>query len=283
MPVASLALSLFLAASVQTTQAPPPETEKEAASDQVTVTGQRPHPDEEKAEEPYSTTRRIPLGSRIPRKPGRRVFHTVASNTGLAGLIAAKENDFDATGGAVLNSRNRLIKVCKADREEVSEETACALVEARRSMEAGDFESASSALAPLLASGGLSSFDRYYTGYYAYLLAQKMGDEAGRETALTMMLASGRMPESDRPAALKTLVAMAFKRGDDAAAIARLEKLVEAVPEDAQSQANLATLYANRGDHEKARTHMATAVALLERSGATPPNGWRQYLQEQKR
>lgn len=276
MPIATLALSLLVAVAE-----PPasPQAGKPAEEEELTVTGKRPDPREDKAEEPYSTTPRVMLGSRIPRKPGRRMFNTVATDTGLAGLIPGPENNFDATGGMAPAFKDRHVKVCKADREQVTEETACAILEARKKMEKGDHEAASKALAPVLASGSISRLDRYYANHYAYLLAERAGDEPGRERALKGMLTSGRMPEVDRPAALKTLVAMALRRGDQTTAIAQLEALVEAAPEDARSLANLAALHAGRGDHARARPLMTAAVAAKQVRGEAPPPSWTDYLE----
>jgi tetratricopeptide (TPR) repeat protein len=270
------ALLLLLAA-----QTSPPQDQ--SSSDPIIVTGDKGDPREQQAEEPYSTREHVPVGSRIPRKTGRRTFNTVASNTGLGGLLLSPGNHIEATGGTVPVTRNRLVKVCKADREEVSEETACALVEAKKKMDVRDFAGARAALQAVLAKRMLSSFDRYYAGHFAYLLAQAEGDEAGRERALRMMLASGRMAEAERQGALKSIVRMTLKRGDEAAAVTALEELLSAHPNDAESQANLATLYAWSGQHNKAVPRMQTAVSLVQQKGGTPPQTWTEYLSKQQR
>jgi hypothetical protein len=284
MSVTALLLILAGQQAATTTTKPPPEAQGQQT---IVVTGERPDPRQKEAEEPYSTIEHTPLGSRIPRKMGPRTFSTVATNTGLAGLllgggVGGGANSMDGTGGSVVRFRNRIVKVCKADREEVSEETACALVEAKKKMAQGDHAAASAALAPLLANRTLNSFDRYYIGYFAYQLADAQRDDAAREKALGLMLSSKRMPEGERLGAMKTMVRLSLKRGDEAAAKAMLEKLLALQPGDAASQANLATLYAWQGQHEKALPLMRTAVNLIQKDGGTPPKDWTDYLSRQQ-
>lgn len=251
--------------------------EKEEAGQDLVVTGQRPDPRETTAEEPWETTPRVMLGSRIARKPGgRRVFNTVATESGLAGLLAGNQQNFDATGGSAPAFSKRHVKTCKAQKGELDEVAACALLGARRKMDAGEYTAASALLTPLLQSE--RGWERYHAGHLAYLLAERSADEAGRERALTAMLQSGKMAAADRAAAMKTLVAMALRRGDEAAAITRLESLVHAAPEDARSLANLAALHAGRGDHERARPLMLSAVAVIRSKGGNPPPSWTDYL-----
>ena len=258
----------------------PPPTTAETPDQDLVVTGQRPDPREGKAEEPYSTTPRVMLGSRIARKPGgRRVFNTIASDTGVGGVLPGQGTNIDGTGGFFVRFAGRDAKTCKADREEVSEATACAIYEAGKKMDAGDLAGASALLDPLLSSE--RGWDRYYAGHHAYLVAERAGDSAGRERALQAMLKSGQMGEPERVTALKTLIAIALRRGDEGAAMSRLQELIGAAPEDARSRANLAVLHANRGEHDKARPLMAAAVSLVERSGSTPPAAWIDYLRGQ--
>lgn len=247
---------------------------------ELVVTGQRPDPREDIAEEPYETTPRVMLGSRIPRKPGgRRVFNTVATESGLAGLMPGVGTNFDATGGAAPTFRKRHVKSCKVKGEPVDEVTACALLDARKKMNAGDFAAATAILTPLLAS--TRGPESHHAAHLAYQLAERSGDEAGRERALERLLRSGRIADPDQAAARKTLVAMALRRGDEASAIARLGELVADSPDDARSQANLAALYAKRGLHDQARVHMAAAVSAAERSGVTPQPAWITYLRSE--
>lgn len=274
MQITALGLSALLA-SLQPAPSP-----VEADPDAIVVTGEKHR---ERAEEPYSTTPRVMTGTRIAKKPGRRMFYSVATDTGLAGLIGgaggAGDSGFDGTGGRGLVIRNKRVTECRADREEVSEATACALFDADRAMLKQDYAAARAALAPILATRNLNSFDRYYAGHYAYRLAELTNDASGREAALATMLESGRMPEADRPAAEKALVALAVKRGDPAEAVARLEALVKATPDDAFTHANLAALYAEGGRHDQARQRMTTAVSLVRARGQTPPPAWTDYLQ----
>ena len=278
-----MALSLLLAAPAAAAPDPPSSREDDAVdAEGIVVTGVRPKRPKN-AEEPYSETKRVPLGSRIPRIPERRMFYSIASDTGLAGLIGGgKDNNFDALGGSMAKTRVRVVKECKADREEVSEKTACALIRVAGHIESSEFDAAKAELAKLDGIRMLPSFDRYYAANYHYRLAAALKDDAGREVALKTMLASGRMPEADRPGALRTLVAMALARGDDQSAIAELERLIASVPDDARSQANLAALYARHGRLPQARSHMALAVASTKARGDAVPQGWIDFLTEKR-
>lgn len=285
MPLASLGLilqSLALPLTAAALQSPPSSAQ---TSEPIIVTGARTdeHEAQRKVEKPYSITPRVVTGSRIPHTTGRRLFNTVASDTGLAGLIADKNNNFDAAGGSVPRQRDRRIIECRADREEVSEETACALFDIAKALDDGDHVTAAAKLDELKEDRSLHSFDRYYVAFYQYKVAEARADERGREDALKAMLASGRMPWEERLTAQRTLVAMALKRGDNSGAIAALEKLTEAQPDDARSQANLAALYDRSGFKEKARQRMTVAVAVAGQSGAAVPRDWIDYLQSTPR
>ncbi len=273
-----LSLMLSAAASAQQPAPAPPAEPAQAESQRVIVTGDRPERDlRGPVEQPYSETERVPLGSRIARRQRQRPFENVASQTGLAGMLPSIKLDFDGTGGPAPRFRNRRVLECRAVHEEVSQEVACILFRAKQETDAGNFAAARNALTPLLERRGLSAWERYYGGHYTYLLADAEQDDAGRERALHMMLATGRMEEADRRRAVGALTQIALRSGDDATAIARFERLVQAQA-DANSLADLATLYARAGRLAQARTRMAEAVALARQAGQTPPAGWTAFL-----
>lgn len=280
MPIAAFGLAVLLA------QSPTPAKPAEPAdsNDTVVVVGTRiDEKARDKAEKPYSTTPRTVTGSRIERIPsGRRVFTTVASDTGLAGLLSSTHNHMDANGGMVLNRRTRHVLECKAGSEQVSEVTACALLDVSRSISNGDHPGAAAQLRALGARG-LNGTERYYHATYSYRLAEALKDDAGREQALKAMLATGKMPQAEQMPALRTLAAMAIRRGDDPAAIAALEHLVLVPPVDARSHANLALLYSRAGMDDKARFQMAAAVSTMQQAGGTPPREWTDFLGGDKR
>lgn len=275
-----LILSVAAAMALQS-QAPAPDEQASPGEEDILVTGERIEGASE-AEEPYSTTERVPLGSRIERKTGPRLFRTVATESGLGGLISGPGNDFNATGAAAPRMREILVKECKSNNGEVTEETACRLIKVSDAMEAGDHDAARAELQALREIRTLPDPDRYYVAVYAYRVAQQFGDAPGREAALEAMLATGAMPPEQRPSARRSLVALALDRGDDPAAIGHLESLLALHPEDSRSQANLAALYARAGSHDKALPHMLKAVALVEQAGGAVPKSWADYVAAQR-
>lgn len=266
-------LSLLLLLIVQTD--PPAEP---AEPGPIVVTGERERQDGEAIEEPYPEVERVPVGSRIARRQEQRPFRTIATESGVAGLISAPGLDFDASGGHLGRVRNRVVRECVADHSQVSERTACVLFRVRQALERRDHEAAVAALEPLLRAQTLSAIDRFYAASFSYQLAQATDDDARRESALTMMLESGRMPAADRPNAMRMLARLAAQRGDDGAAIARIERLVAEMPDEPRNHADLAWLYARSGRDAEALPRMQTAVRLARESGVEVPENWIRFI-----
>lgn len=269
-------LSLLASTATLSLQVTPERPEE---GDPIVVTGSRPDRDPRGvAEEPYPETERVPLGSRIARRVERRPFRTVATETGLAGMVGnSGDGNWDGTGGSGHGVRGRRVTECVPDHEQVSEAVACALFRVKRNTDVGEFELAAQSLQPLLARRGMTDWEHYYVGYFAYRLADALDDDERRDRALQMMLASGRMSADDRLNALRMLAAIALEEGDDPAAIERLEQLVEADP-DARTLVNLAVLYARYGRNDQARLRMTEAVTLARQAGDTPPEEWSAFL-----
>jgi tetratricopeptide (TPR) repeat protein len=272
-------LALFLLVGQSTASADQPPA---AAQGPIVVSGEREERrDGERIEEPYTETERVPLGSRIPRRRDARAFSTVASESGLAGMISGPGINYDATGGSggtPLRVRNRVVRECVAGSRQVSERTACILYRVRQAIEAQDHAGAAALLEPLLRSGTLSSIDRYYAASFSYQLAQVTDDDARRESALTAMIESGRIPAADRPNATRMLARLAAQRGDNGAAIARIERLVAEMPDDPRNHADLAWLYARSGRDGEALPRMMTAVQLARRAGSPVPQAWLDFI-----
>jgi len=269
----TLLLSLMLSAGFAGLQEAPLPTGEE---EEIVVTGER----EETSplggvEQPYPETDRTPLGSRISRSAARRPFRSVATESGLAGLLG--NNGLDGAGGSHLNMRMRLVTECVPEHEQVSEEIACILFRVKKSLEVSDFDAAAERLAPLMDRRHLTSWERYYVGYYGYNLAEGLEDAAARETALQLMVASGRMEDAQRRQALRALAGMALSSGREETAVERLEQLAEAGA-DPRSLANLAALHARAGRMDQARLRMSQAVAQVRRQGRTPDEEWTAFL-----
>lgn len=275
-----LELVSLLAATAHAAQ--PASTATQPASGPIVVTGERVppggSPNTSHVEDPYPETERVPLGSRIPRRSERRPFNTIATDSGVAGLIAAPGLNFDAAGGAFQNVRNRRVTQCVARNAQVSEATACALFRVRRHIEAGELNQAAALLDPLLARRTLSAIDRFYVASYSYQLGEAANDNARRESALTAMIESGRMAPADRNAAMRVLARLSAQRGDDGTAIARLERLIAEMPDDPRNHADLAWLYARTGRDREALPRMARAVELARQSGRAVPQAWLDFL-----
>ncbi len=245
----------------------------------ITVTSDRPRRDPRGGiEAPYPETERIPLGSRIARRMPVRPFRTVATESGLAGLVGIREGgNWDGTGGSSASVRTRLATECVPEHQQVGEAVACILFRVGRSTEVGDHEAASQALAPLLVNRQLSGWERYYVGHFAFALADRMESDAGRAQGLAIMLDSGRMDASERLQALRTLATIALRGNDDATAIARLAEVAQVAP-DPRTLANLAALHSRTGNYEQATVRMAQAVNLARQQGTTPPPEWVAFL-----
>lgn len=267
---------LLAAAAFGAQEAPPPPDRDES---EIVITGDRPKRDPRGGvERPYPETERVPLGSRIARRMERRPFRSVATDSGLAGMIGnSGESNWDGTGGSGHGVRRRLVTECVANHDQVDEDVACILFRVGTYTDASDYDSAAEALAPLLERRHLTSWERYYVGHYAYALAEARQDDGAREHALHLMLASGRMAEVDRRQALRSMAAMALRNGDYPQAISRLESLAELGP-DPLSLANLAALYERAGRGAEARRRMAEAVEFARASGETPPEEWTAFI-----
>lgn len=274
-----MSVLLFLAAVAGSAGSHAAQIETAPLGEDILVTGDRPRSDPRgKVEEPYPEVERTPLGTRIPRQVARRPFRTVATESGLAGMVGhSGDGNWDGTGGSGNVTRTRLVIECMAGHAQVSEEVACILFRVDEATQAGNHDAAVAALAPLLGRRHLTDWERYYVGHFAYALALDMGDAEGRERALGIMLASGQMEPGEQLSAMRTLVAMALRTGDDQAAISRLTRLA-ATEADPSHFANLAGLLARNGQVFEARRYMSEAVALQRARGEAPPAAWTDFL-----
>ncbi len=176
-------------------------------SENIVVTGARPSPQPHgRAEAPYSETERVLLGSRIPRRASERLFQTIASESGVAGMVPG--SGMDGTGGSSHLTATRRTTNCVAEDREVRGEIACILFRAQRATEVGAFDDARAALAPLLRRASMNGAERFHAGRLAFTLAQAEEDEALQAQALRLLLASGRLPEADHMRAERRLSAL---------------------------------------------------------------------------
>lgn len=273
----ALLFSLILSAGFAGLQDTPPA----APEEEIVVTGER----EERSplggvEDPYPEVERVPLGSRIARRIARRPIRSIASESGVAGMLQGGDSHWDGTGGSSLNMRMRLVTECVPEHELVSEEIACILYRVKKSLEVSDFDAAAERLAPLMERRHVTSWERYYIGYYAFRFAEAAGDAQMREAALQKMLASGRMEEAQQRDALRALAGMALSSGRESVAIERFERLAEAGA-DPRSLANLAILHARAGRIDQARLRMSQAVTRARQAGETPAEEWTAFLARQ--
>ncbi len=205
-----MSLFAFAFSIIFAPQEPAAVPSAEPPNSPIVVTGTRPERDPRGGvEQPYPETDRVLLGSRIARRVERRPFRSVATESGLAGMIGnSGHGSWDGTGSSNHAVRTRLVTECVADHEQVSEAVACMLFRVKRNTEAGDFDSARQALVPLLERRHMTSWERYYVGHYAYRLAEATADDAGRAQALQMMLESGRLPEDQGVRARRVLASL---------------------------------------------------------------------------
>ncbi|HEX8193148.1 MAG TPA: bacterial transcriptional activator domain-containing protein [Allosphingosinicella sp.] len=268
-------LSLLILA-VQT--AAPEPAPAERAAPPITVNGLPERVGDRRVEQPYTEGEHVTLGSRIPRRRDERQFRTVATDTGLAGLLQGHQLNFDGTGGATPRFSGRVVTECVTDHPQVPERTACMLFRARQAIGRQEPQAAAQAIAPLLSARTLSGIERYYVGAINLELADATNDAVRREAAITMMVESGRMPTADRPNAMRILAQLAARRGDNGAAVARLERLVAEMPDEPRNHADLAWLYARSGRDAEAVGRMNRAVQLARSTGASVPQTWIDFL-----
>jgi tetratricopeptide (TPR) repeat protein len=274
---AVLALSLiFLAAqSAVPLSAQPSDT---AVSEPIIVNGLPERVGDRRVEQPYTQGEHVTFGSRIPRRRDERRFRTVATDTGLAGLIQGNQSNFDGTGGAAPRMAGRPVIECVARDPQVQERTACILFRVRQAVGREDHAAAAALIAPLLRMRDLSATERYYVGTFNLELALAAGDDARREAAVAMMVESNRMPAADRANAMRIVAQLAARRGDHRTAIASLERLVAAMPDEPRNHADLAWLYARSGRDADAVPRMTQAVRLATDSGAAVPQAWIDFV-----
>lgn len=200
----TMLVSLLMTIGAATSQpaASPPPVEQD-----MVVTGFRPerHP-LGRAEVPYSETARVPAGSRIARRVPDRPFRSIASESGVAGMLQG--SGMDGTGGSSHNVARRRVTECVVGDRQVREDVACILFNVHRNTGLGELRAAREALEPLLRRDRLNAAEHFYIGHHAYALAEAEQDETLRLRAIRLLLASGRLSELDRARAERTLATL---------------------------------------------------------------------------
>lgn len=294
-------MALFLLLALAAVQQPAPDPDKKASQAtaetgdetpvesvgdaNIVVTGARATREtvdersDRYAETPFSDTDRVPLNSRIARKPDQRDFKTMATSQGLAGLIGSGLGaNFDATGGQGLSRRTKKVEVCQASSKLVHEDIACGLTKAKAALEAGDFASARTGLDTLAAYGTLNDTERYFVETHRYMLGEASHDEALKYEALAAMIDSGAMPAAEQVDGYRALAAMALKRSDDAGAIRYLDRLAGLGGARDQDLASLAILLDRGQQRSAAKARMRQAIALRRNRGADVPAAWTAFV-----
>lgn len=228
---------------------------------QITVTGNR-------EERP----RYFGSGSRIARDEVPRPFSSIATQTGVNGLVPG--SGMDPFAGATRTIRDL---TCRSDDSRISPSVACRLVPIQQLIASGSYDQARALLDRLISSEDASDEERYIAARIWYQVGELSRDDGDRENALLAMLATASMPQNERIAALRTLVSMALRRGENEPVVPLLEQIVSIAPYDAQSRANLATLYAQNGRVEEAADLIGHAIALMRANGANVPNDWLRF------
>jgi hypothetical protein len=274
LPVPSLSLLLL---AMQAAPAPAPAQDA-ATRNPIVVNGIPQRVGGRRVEQPYTEGEHVMLGSRVPRRRDARGFRTVATDSGLAGLMQGHLQGFDGTGGSAPRMANRPVIECVAGHPQVLERNACILFRVRQAIGRQDHGGAAAAIAPLLRSRTLSGIERYYVASINLELAEAMDDDERREAAVALMVESGRMPAADRPNAMRILARLAARRGDNEAALARLERLVAELPDEPRNHADLAWLLSRSGRDVEAVPRMMHALELARRTGGTVPQAWTDFL-----
>lgn len=161
-----------------------------------------------------------------------------------------------------------------ADQKNISKPGRAAIVNIQKLQTAGDQAGALAAIRAARAAGGLNETDRFYLAQTELSTGQALKDDAVMEEALRESVATSFLPADQRAKYVQNLGALAYKRKDYAAATTAFEQYIQLRPDDADAILNLALLYGDYKQNDKAIATLEKAIAAKTAKGEAAPEIW---------
>ena len=184
--------------------------------------------------------------------------------SGMTGAVVAKEKPAAAAA----------VPPGGADQKNISKGGRAAIVNIQKLQAAGDQAGALAAIRAARATGGLNDTDRFYLAQTQLGAAQALKDDAALEEALKESVATSFLPTDQRAKYVQNLGALAYKRKDYTAATAAFEQYIQLRPDDADAILNLALLYGDYKQNDKAIATLEKAIAAKTAKGEVAPEVW---------
>ena len=184
--------------------------------------------------------------------------------SGITGAVVAKEKPAAAAA----------VPPGGADQKNISKGGRAAIVNIQKLQAAGDQAGALAAIRAARATGGLNDTDRFYLAQTQLGAAQALKDDAALEEALKESVATSFLPPDQRAKYVQNLGALAYKRKDYTAATAAFEQYIQLRPDDADAILNLALLYGDYKQNDKAIATLEKAIAAKTAKGEVAPEVW---------
>ncbi len=184
--------------------------------------------------------------------------------SGMTGAVIAKEKP--AAAPAVAPGG--------ADQKNISKGARAAIVNIQKLTAAGDQAGALAAIRAARATAGMNETDRFFLAQTELGVGQALKDDAVIEEALKESIATSFLPSDQRAKYVQSLGAIAYKRKDYVAATAAFEQYIQLRPDDADAILNLALLYGDYKQNDKAIATLERAIAAKSAKGEVAPEVW---------
>ena len=158
--------------------------------------------------------------------------------------------------------------------KDISKVGRVAIVGAQKLETAGDAAGTLAAVKAAEAAGGLNPTDTFYLAQIKLGAANKLKDNVALEEAIKTCLDSPFLPAAERPKYIRNLVILSQNRRDYVTATRYSEELVAMSPNDPDTVLNLAILYSDQGQAQKAIQTFDKAIAAKVATGQPAPEVW---------
>ena len=184
---------------------------------------------------------------------------------GMASTAVAKEKPAAAAADATSANAKNLSKPGQA-----------AAVAAQKQDAAGDSAGAIATVKAAYAAGNLNPTDEFFLSQIELGAANKIKDNAALEEAIRKSANSPFLPATEKVKYMRNMAALSLQRKDYAGATATYEQLVQMTPDDAESTFNLALLYRDQKQNQKAVDTLQKAIGAARAKGTKAPETWYQ-------